>query len=226
MSEAFSDAIKRVVPDAIEPDKESQNGKLGKAPDFYFPRQRIAVELKSVSINLNSGEAIGRRLQRAKKEDLVIFGTVKIDLSYSEFLKFSDKMSGKLRQRISHAEKQLASYSVDETVLTVCCVFIEIDRSETLQWDARRHPSRQMVRSICDAELRKSKIDCLVTFVLNEQREYSVDIIQTVFENNHLQAEFDQLLCVLRQAALHLPFLEDRSVLPLAFFMPVDEGQW
>ncbi|KQI71315.1 hypothetical protein AN191_13610 [Loktanella sp. 5RATIMAR09] len=214
LSDNFAKVLHEVCPDAIRPDEVGNSSSSGKAPDHFLPTDRIAIERKTISVDLSAGKTNGEMLQSAKQEDFIVFGTVHVELNPSEHGRLANMMTGMLKQRISDAEKQLAEFHSNDDVLTVCCVFTEISTQSTLSWEKKNLPTRDMVRACAAAAFKKRSIDALVLFTVDGSRAFSLDIFQTVYADQHLQSEFNCLERIVRKVSRSLPIRPDYNVVP------------
>jgi hypothetical protein len=222
VSDAFRIALKKVCPDLREPDRETKNGQLGKAPDFYLPSQRVALEMKSVSVDRSSGGSLGESTMAAKQQASYFAGTRWVEFTKEEFRRLSDRMTGRLRRRIQEAAFQLKEFHRDDSILSVCCLFVEV--SEELsggglrEWGRRYLPTRLMVQTAAVAEFKDQEIDVLIIYTLDERGQFSLDMIQSVYENNHLKREYELLMGTILEVSCLLPIIPDFSIPSAVFF--------
>ena len=83
--------------------------------------------------------------------------------------------------------------------MSVCCVFAEITKKEIIDWSVRSHPAREMVRMAADREFRKRDIDVLALFTFDDRKVVCLDLIQSVYADDHLEKEFEEFETVFRQ---------------------------
>lgn len=220
MSSSFSEALHKLYPSAIKPDEQYDADLSGKAPDHFLPQHMIAIERKSISPNLTGRSNNGKKLNSSMDEEFMVFGTANVSLSNHEFRKLSDKMTGELRTRIKEAEEQLVEFCNDQDILSVCCLFVEITKKETFDWHSTDLPTRDMVRTSADLEFRRRDIDVLVLFTMDGRGLVCLDIIQAMYRDEYLQAEFEKLSSVLGNVFLELSWDADFSVTPATLFVP------
>jgi hypothetical protein len=208
LSENFLNALKKLFTDLEEPDKVERNDF---APDVFLPSQMIAIELKAISPDLNTGNTAGEQIRKVKDSDIVIFGSPRITLTESEAVQLSEMMTGKLKKRISKAEKQLNNFCNGRDILTVMSVFAEISKVSSRNWDERELPSRDMVRIAVQKGMKNRDIDAFVIFTLDEANLLYLDVMQKRFAESYLEGELMALHQLLYHACKELPYRFDFS---------------
>lgn len=220
LSDRICEEFKAICPKHIVPDKVPAKGDQPKAPDLHLLNEDILIEFKSINIELEDTNSNGEKINRAKRQNSVLFGTGHISFSDKEFVRFSQKMTGRLRNSIEDADKQLSIYCDDRDLLTVCCVVVEFAEQRVFDWFQKNLPTRDMVRVSVSKEFKKRDIDVVLTFMIGHDGAVSMDAIQRVYKDGYLEPQCRRLMVLLSHVFNRLGLKLDHSETPIQFFEP------
>lgn len=216
LSNDFFNALSIVAPDLRQPDNEERQREY---PDVYLPSANIALELKSVSKNLRDSKRTGEQLYRLTNK--ILFGTGPVNLTEKEFKGFSRALCGGLKRSISKAESQLNNFRDDnEDMLEACCLFVDVADYSIFDWGASHLPSRDMVRSVVEVEMKKRSIDAYLVFTSQMSEIVACDLMHKVYRDSYLVREFSKLFEILPRVLRRLPYEFDFSEAPVEYFEP------